>query len=623
MKTLKTLVMIILSFSSIAQEIFEKELKSDIKEVTVYLEGAQITREKQIELSKGTTDLKFTGLSPFIDAKTIQVKSGENLTVLSVNYQLNYINKTKTSDKVKSLNENIKSLNELIVIEQTNLKIIDEQLSFLQENKVIGGKNDQLTIDNLKATSEFYGSQVSALLLNKVERNKKIELLNKQINDLNDEIKTISAPEILPSGEILVRVSTDKATSGNIKISYFVINAGWLPTYDIRAKTVNEPIEITYRANIHQDTKEDWENVVLTLTTSNPANTNTAPAFVTYYLHYYSIPPSHITSIIHEVSGIVTDETYAPLIGAMVTIPGTTIGTITDIDGKYSLSLPANAKEIKVDYIGFYSQTVQIKNSNINFNLKLNNIVLEDVVVVACGNSGTLENSGSLAGAIRGVKASNLNEDKLIPFEKVENQTSFNYQIKTPYSIKSDKKSFFLDIVKYNIPATYQYFTFPKVDENAYLNAFITDWEKYNFLEGEANIFFENNYIGKTILDVRYMIDTLKVSLGQDKSVSVSREPIKNFSKRQLLGNKKSETKASKLIIKNNKNQPLNIMVIDQLPVPSMDDISLTTEELSGGNYDKNSGKIEWTFDLKSLEKKEFELRYSVKYPKYRSLKIE
>lgn len=140
MKTLKTLVMIILSFSSIAQEIFEKELKSDIKEVTVYLEGAQITREKQIELSKGTTDLKFTGLSPFIDAKTIQVKSGENLTVLSVNHQLNYTNKTKTSDKVKSLYENIKSLNELIVIEQTNLKIIDEQLSFLQENKVIGGK---------------------------------------------------------------------------------------------------------------------------------------------------------------------------------------------------------------------------------------------------------------------------------------------------------------------------------------------------------------------------------------------------------------------------------------------------------------------------------------------------
>lgn len=620
MKTLKTLVMIILSFSSIAQEIFEKELKSDIKEVTVYLEGAQITREKQIELSKGTTDLKFTDLSPFIDAKTIQVKSGENLTVLSVNHQLNYINKTKTSDKVKSLYENIKSLNELIVIEQTNLKIIDEQLSFLQENKVIGGKNDQLTIDNLKATSEFYGSQVSALLLNKVERNKKIELLNKQINDLNDEIKTISAPEILPSGEILVRVSTDKATSGNIKISYFVINAGWLPTYDIRAKSVNEPIEITYRANIHQDTKEDWENVALTLTTSNPANTNTAPAFVPYYLHYYSVPPSYNTSTIHEVSGIVTDETYAPLIGAMVTIPGTTIGTITDIDGKYSLSLPANAKQITINYIGYKSETCNINNPVMNVCLKQSNIELNEVVITRSSSYATAYHIDGIR--VEG-KRTFQNEIVLIPFDKIENQTSFNYEIKTPYSIKSDKKSFSLDIVKYNIPATYQYFTFPKVDENAYLNAFITDWEKYNFLEGEANIFFENNYIGKTILDVRYMTDTLKVSLGQDKSVSVSREPIKNFSKRQLLGNKKSETKSSKLIIKNNKNQPLNIMVIDQLPVPSVEDISLTTEELSGGNYDKNSGKIEWTFDLKPLEKKEFELRYTVKYPKYRSLKIE
>lgn len=447
--------------------------------------------------------------------------------------------------------------------------------------------------------------------------------MNKQINDVNDEIKTISAPDILPTGEILVRVSTDKSTTGIIKISYFVNNAGWLPSYDIRAKTVNEPIEITYHANIHQDTKEDWENVELNLTTSNPTINNTAPAFIPYFLHYYSVPPSYITTTIHEVSGVVTDEYFSPLIGATVTIPGTTIGTITDIDGRYNLSLPPNAKLIKVDYIGFNSQTTQIKNGTINFNLKLSNISLDEVVAVSMGGSEELNISGSLAGVVKDLRLNSFNEDKLIPFEKVENQTSFNYQIRTPYSIKSDKKNFCIDIVKYNIPVTYQYFTFPKVDENAYLNAFIIGWEKYNFLEGEANIYFENNYIGKTILDVRYITDTLKVSLGQDKSVLVSREPIKNFIKRQLIGNKKLETKASKLTIKNNKNQSVNIKVIDQLPVPSVEEISLITEELSEGAYDKKSGKIEWICDLKPLEKKEFELRYTVKYPKNKSLKIE
>lgn len=174
MKTLKTLIMIAMAFSSLAQEISEKELKSDVKEVTIYIEGAQVIREKQIEIAKGITDLKFTGLSPYIDSKTIQVKSNENFIVLSVNHQLNYSNKTKISDKVKSLQENINSILEKIGLEQTNLKIIEEQLSFLQENKIIGGKNEQLTIENLKATNEYYGNQIASLLMNKVERKKKL-----------------------------------------------------------------------------------------------------------------------------------------------------------------------------------------------------------------------------------------------------------------------------------------------------------------------------------------------------------------------------------------------------------------------------------------------------------------
>ncbi|MDA3905538.1 MAG: DUF4140 domain-containing protein, partial [Bacteroidales bacterium] len=69
MKKLSVLLLFISTSMLQAQEIVEKEIKSQISEVTVFLDGAQIIREKETDLVKGTSHLKFTGLSPFIDTK--------------------------------------------------------------------------------------------------------------------------------------------------------------------------------------------------------------------------------------------------------------------------------------------------------------------------------------------------------------------------------------------------------------------------------------------------------------------------------------------------------------------------------------------------------------------------
>ena len=97
----------------------------------------------------------------------------------------------------------------------------------------------------------------------------------------------------------------------------------------------------------------------------------------------------------------------------------------------------------------------------------------------------------------------------------------------------------------YDLPAFYQYYCVPKIDKDAFLIANIVDWEKYNLLEGEANVFFEDTYVGKTLMDVRYASDTLEISLGRDKKVSVNREKIKDFTNKQFIGNNKEETRDS------------------------------------------------------------------------------
>jgi uncharacterized protein (TIGR02231 family) len=176
---------------------------------------------------------------------------------------------------------------------------------------------------------------------------------------------------------------------------------------------------------------------------------------------------------------------------------------------------------------------------------------------------------------------------------------------------------------EYALPATYQYYSVPKIEKDAFLISSIADWEKYNLLEGEAHIFFENTFVGKTILDVRYASDTLDISLGRDKAVSLNREKISDFTSKKFVGTRKEESRAWKITVKNNKSQAVSIMLLDQVPVSQRDEIKVDVEELSGGKLNATTGEVRWELKLNPNEERVLNVRYVVKYPKNRNLIIE
>ena len=344
-----------------------------------------------------------------------------------------------------------------------------------------------------------------------IERNKTIDSLNKQKNELQNQLNTLTSKKEFASGEILVKVQTKLKSNPKFELSYIVDNAGWYPTYDIRVKTINDPVEIVYKANIRQDTKVDWKNVKLNFSSSNPNLSGVAPELKTYFLDYYSLPPVY-NKLINSVSGQVLDQDNQPLVGVSVKVPETTIGTITDMNGNYSIKLPNNAGYLSFAYIGCKTQTLPITSSVINVKMVDDKSLLEEVVVIGYGVNKDADFSDQLQGRVAGVSVNKTKsrdaESIVVPFEKKENHTSINFQISTPYSVHSDNKNYSVDMVVYQVPAFFQYYSIPKIEKEAYLIANITDWEKYNLLEGEANIFFEETFVGKSLLDVRTSSDT-------------------------------------------------------------------------------------------------------------------
>ncbi|MFW5656623.1 MAG: DUF4139 domain-containing protein [Bacteroidota bacterium] len=622
-----TLFVSLLCLTSYAADIPEKEITTTVEEVTVFLQGAQVTRKITIEIEQGESVLKFTKLSPFIEAKSIQVKADGPVTVMSVNHQQNYLDQLDKSEKLTDLGDELKALDEKIKLERTYLSILTEELAFLEENRSIGGRDAQISVTNLKEAADFYSTRLTALKLDEIKRQKTVSELQQKRTNLVNQINTLSSKEEYPAGEILIKIKAEQAVKVPVTVTYLVHNAGWFPTYDIRAENINEPLEITYKANVRQDTKVDWNNVQLRFSSTEPNVSGVAPVLKTYYLDYNSQPPKYDENI-SSVSGVVTNGQGEPLVGANVVVNETTVGTVTDANGKFSLTLPDNATHLAVSFIGYETKEVPVSSKQMRIILQESIQDLQEVTF-ASETISTIEFRDNYASSATGVRIQkgrtkpSAYESLPIPFSKIEKQTSVDFEIQTPYTIKSDNKSYTVDMVNYAVPAEYQYYAVPKIEETAYLLANIVEWEQYNLLEGEATIFFEGTYVGKSILDVRYVSDTLQLSLGRDKNVSVHREKVKDFTQRQFIGNKKEETRAWRILVKNNKSQKIDIRVMDQVPVSTLEEIEIDVQKTSGASHKQETGNLTWMFSLKPGEEESVELRYSVKYPKHRNLVIE
>ena len=618
-----------------AQEINQKEVKTKVKAATVFLDKAQIHRNTVVNLPKGKTWVKFTYLSPFIDEKSIQVKSGGRIMILSVKRQLNYDNKTKRLDQIKGLLVKRKALKDKIVLEQTQLKVIDEKLGFLRDNRIISGKNDALKFTDLQQINQFYGKNIQSLMLEKVKRNNKLKDLQQQKDTLQKKIRNIADENEYPTGEIWVKVDAKKAGNFTFDLSYVVAGAGWYPSYDVRAVDNSKPLQITYVANVKQNTQVDWHNIQLTFSTADPNISATVPKLEPYFLYYNSRPKKNFTTGNNTVYGtVIGADDGDPLPGVNVMIKGTSIGTATDFDGKYSITVPKTGGQLEFSYIGYKTVERPIISNEINVALNSGGQLLETITISAAGvedeenedaDGGVAFNYNKkrLEKKVRGVSIKKEVKSIEIPVEQIENQTHVSFAIHTAYTVKSNNSVVSIPMKEHSIPAEYHYIAVPKMEQKAYWMAEIPDWESYSFLAAEASIFIDGTFIGKNLLDPRYAKDKLQISLGQDANVSIEREVIKDYTTRQFIGNKKEENRGWEIRVKNNKNKKIKMVVYEQIPISKLEEITVKPEEISGGKYDEKTGEVKWEFTLKPGKEKTFVLKYKVKYPKYRNLILE
>lgn len=202
-----------------------------------------------------------------------------------------------------------------------------------------------------------------------------------------------------------------------------------------------------------------------------------------------------------------------------------------------------------------------------------------------------------------------------------ETPISMEYTLEARIDVPTNQEKL-VNIQSYEMPAKYLYYTAPKVDPDAFLIANIYDWGKNYFLNGEANIYYENSFVGTTNISSYQVEDTMQISLGRDKSVIVKRDVIKDSTSKQIIGSKMKYNRAFKITVRNNKKYPIEIIIEDQLPISQQKEIEVTDIEVGNGKIDPDTKIVTWRYTIQPNATVKTTIKYVVKSPKELNLAL-
>jgi uncharacterized protein (TIGR02231 family) len=549
MKRINLILIVILgiSLNSFAQE-ESPSYNGTINQVKVFLQQAQIEKTVSFPLKQGNNEIVLVGNSQYMQTQSLQFTSINDFIITDFTPFMQYVQpKQQSEDKLpadkklrlKNLRDSLEMLNNQNSDSYTLVSILNKERSVLDNMKIISQPQSIDSIPKIKDGLSYYRDKM--IEVNKLlqKENAIIAKRTKTINEVNNQINIIlqgAQNNFQPRNEYFIRLniySEKNIPSSKLSYTYNVGGVYWNPFYDIKFTNPTDPAAFVLKAQLTQQTGEDWNDIKLIFSTEQPNNRR---ILGTLYPYYLSVPRVE----------------------------------------NYSLS---------------GAKTRQAKSDN----------MMAEVMVIEDASAAPMANA---------TKYSDMTVSQLTMLGK-------EYEVGMKHTIISDGKEKIIALETKSTKADYKHYTIPKLEKSAYISALMPSWEDLELMDAAGKIYLENNYINDTYISSSNTSDTLNLSIGQDKRVAVDRKVAKSKpEKTGLLGNTTETIVTITLSIKNNNQTPIDINVVDQIPLSNKEDIKITAGDLSKAQYDEKTGKLTWDFSLKALEQKTITFNYTVRQPK-------
>ncbi|QHN10645.1 mucoidy inhibitor MuiA family protein [Proteus columbae] len=537
--TLSLITLSIISSTSIfANEInsvdHTKPLNYDIKlnQATIFLRGAELDNNVTLNLPAGQSEVVLSNIANNIDPKSLSISiDNDDVIINTINVKKIPIAPSYPS-AIAVLMEKQKDINKRIEVLNININVGDEQIALLKDQSFFGYGETQ-SLEHSSQKFDFISQKMTSILNQQKAAREEIAELTEKLEELNRQLE-IDMPIIAKEKtQIVLSLGTSKNLTSKMRISYITPDAGWSPAYDIRSQGMDKPILLTYKADVIQNTGLNWDKVKLVLTSTNPSLNITAPTLSPWYL-------------------------------------------------------------------SLYNNTAKFRNSNIDMKMAMPAPVSEAM------NEAPREQLSK--GVTRYVTTNN-------------NGINLSHAIALPYTLKNSTEPNTLVINQKEVVADYRYLTTPKLVEEVYLQAEVKDWENLNLLNGRANIYYMNSFVGNSYINTNELTELLSIPFGIDKNIQISRINNEKIRKEPIFIGTTIEQKESYTIkVRNTYNSPVKVTIYDQLPLSQENNINVADAVYKDGVLDKDTGEIKWNITLGAKEEKSLPLNYTLSYPKNRQI---
>lgn len=184
-------------------------------------------------------------------------------------------------------------------------------------------------------------------------------------------------------------------------------------------------------------------------------------------------------------------------------------------------------------------------------------------------------------------------------------------------TIPSDNSTHKVTIAINNLPIDFSYTSIPKTLEKVYVKGKVANKNDYPLLEGEINIFVDNDFVNRTFLNTVVPTDTLELALGIDESIKCEKILKNKFvESKGLFDGSKMITYDYEIKITNNRKTAEDISILDQLPISRNEKIKtelLIPKDLAEKLNDKK--ELKWDLKLNPGETKIIPLKFTIEFP--------
>lgn len=507
----------------------ERSVASRITEARVFLAGAQVTRTAATTLPAGSSTLVFTGLAQDLDPQSIQVTGKGGYSILSVNHRMNYLTESPKKKEIEELQARMRKVDKEWAHEKAMQDVWVNEEQLLNRNSSIAGQQSGLTAAQLTAVNDYVRERMKMVKGGWLTQQEKLTTLQEEKARLQQQLQHYQAQAPRPTSEVVVDIDARSEVAATFTLNYFVGSAGWVPAYDLRAQAVGQPIDLLMKAQVVNNTGEDWDRIALSLSSGNPTLGGVMPD-----LQPWTLYPFRTT---HRAMALDSRQRGPEEAPAKMEMEGATLALGSDAEVLLTTTLQ-------------------------------------------------------------------------------QRTTTAEFRIERNFSVPSDGAAHLVAVQNHTINAAYTHYATPKLDRDAFLYARTTGWEELSLLPGEANVFFEGTFVGKSYLQLDQPKDTLDISLGRDRGVVIERLKRRSTNEKAIVGGKRTVTIGWDITVRNTKGTAVELVLRDQYPLSPQSEVEVRLKEDGSASVDADRGILAWTMKLEPKGTRKVGFSYEVKHPK-------